>query len=115
MVCRVFRSVVVETCVDCCAADRAAPTAAPLLEYCESLFAIFSIASFLHQASGTVPQQKEFYYSALSRQAKIGRVSKTVGAKGFNRCVCWLSGRLRLDSNDQSRRMVASTTKLDEC
>lgn len=44
MVCSVLRRVVVETWVDCCAADRAAPTAAELLEYDEYLFAILTVA-----------------------------------------------------------------------
>jgi hypothetical protein len=44
MVCSVLRRVVVETWVDCCAADRAAPTAAELLEYDEYLFAILTPA-----------------------------------------------------------------------
>lgn len=45
MVCKVLRRVVVETCVDCCAADRAAPTAGELLEYCENLFAMLTLPS----------------------------------------------------------------------
>ena len=40
MVCNVLSRVVVETWVDCCAADRTAPTGVELLEYWEYLFAI---------------------------------------------------------------------------
>ena len=41
MVCKALSSVVVDTCADCWAADRAAPTVLGAFEYCEYLFAIF--------------------------------------------------------------------------
>jgi hypothetical protein len=67
MVCSVLRRVVVDTWVDCCAADRAAPTGVELLEYWEYLFAMLA-AGFVScdrvQATRKIPD--EALYAATS-------------------------------------------------
>ena len=73
MVCRVFRRVVVETCVDCCAADRAAPTTAELLEYCENLFAMLANASLLILAASRNGPRQEARYVAPWNTERLDR------------------------------------------
>jgi hypothetical protein len=77
MVCRVLRRVVVETCVDCCAADRPAPTAAAeLLEYCENLFAMLTLC-FLPKAGCTAhtanPPSSDTRYECSSRWGSLSK------------------------------------------
>jgi hypothetical protein len=79
MVCKVFRSVVVDTCVDCCAADRAAPTAAPLLEYCENLFAI--VATRFPPALG-------FRHRATAERALCSTRRIRKDGMGLEKCRC---------------------------
>jgi hypothetical protein len=71
-----LRSVVVETCVDCCAADFAAPTAVELLEYCENLFAMTGIGILLWQALSLEGCLENALYAATRTIIRFRKVRK---------------------------------------